>query len=282
MSRGKFKLVLALQVSVHYWWVNTAERCETGRPTWTAESPDDGQFERVLFHPSHSNQAHPHWTSLGSEEKAMVTLVIVAALRFYRDGLAEVLPRRPGVRVVGVAAERDEARQLITTVLPDVVLLDAQLPGARDLLPCDAHVVVIGVEGTEDEVVEWAEAGVVGYVTRDGSLDELVSAIEAAAAGELRCSPRIAACMQRRLSALALAVDVRAAAPHVQLTSREREIVQLIMRGYSNKGIARDLGIGAATAKNHVHNILSKLRVEHRAEAAAWLRRYPSGSGSIR
>jgi DNA-binding NarL/FixJ family response regulator len=88
--------------------------------------------------------------------------------------------------------------------------------------------------------------------------------------------------MRQRLSELSLRVSERAApAPGVQLTAREREIVELIGRGLSNKGVARHLGIGMATAKNHVHNILGKLQVEHRDEAAAWLRRHPSGSARV-
>jgi two-component system, NarL family, nitrate/nitrite response regulator NarL len=212
----------------------------------------------------------------------MTSLVIVAAIRYVREGLAEVLPRRPGLSVVGTAAERDEARRLVTALRPHVVVLDAGLPGARELVSGAPRVVVIGVEGGEEEVVEWAEAGVAGYVPRDGSLDELVEAVRAAARGELHCSPRIAACIQRRLTALSVLVAQHAApGPPVQLTVREREIVELIAHGLSNKGIARHLGIGMATAKNHVHNILGKLQVEHRDQAAAWLRRHPSGSARV-
>jgi two-component system, NarL family, nitrate/nitrite response regulator NarL len=213
---------------------------------------------------------------------AMTSIVIVAPTRFYREGLAEVLPRRQGLHVTGTAAERDEARLLVAELRPDVVLLDAGLPGARDLVSGAFRIVVIGVDGGEDEVVEWAEAGVAGYVPRDGSLDDLSEAVHAAARGELRCSPRVAACIQRRLVALSVLVAERpAAGAPVQLTAREREVVELIALGRSNKGIARHLGIGMPTAKNHVHNILAKLQVEHRDEAAAWLRLHPSGSAGV-
>lgn len=201
----------------------------------------------------------------------MIRVLIVSQIRFYREGLAEVLPRHPGLCVAGTASSQDEARALMDSVRPDVVLLEAALPGARSLLDGPARVVVVAVGDGEKEVLGWAEAGVSGYVTREGSLAELVAAVEGAAAGELHCTPRIAASLQRRISSLARE-RVAPAAP-VHLTVREREIVELIARGLSNKGIARHLGIETATAKNHVHNILSKLQVERRLDAAVWLRR---------
>jgi DNA-binding NarL/FixJ family response regulator len=205
----------------------------------------------------------------------MIRVLIVSQIRFYREGLAEVLPRHPGLAVAGTAASLDEARALMATVHPDVVLLEAALPGARALLGGPARVVVVAVGDGEDEVLGWAEAGVSGYVTREGSLAELVGAVEGAAAGELHCSPRIAAWLLRRLSSLASLVRERGApAAPVILTTREREIVELIGRGLSNKGIARELGIETATAKNHVHNILRKLQVVRRLDAAAWLHRH--------
>jgi two-component system, NarL family, nitrate/nitrite response regulator NarL len=212
----------------------------------------------------------------------MVRLLVVTGIRFYREGLAAVLAGRSGIAACGAAHDAAEARGLIADDPPDVVLLDVALAGARELVTACAHpagmrVVVMAVGEQNDELLEWAELGVAGYVGRDGSLEELCDTVEAAARGELRCSPAMASTLLRHLSTLAGIVrGARRQLPAVQLTAREHEIVVLIASGLSNKGIARRLGIEVATAKNHVHNILRKLQVEHRADAAAWLRLHPS------
>jgi DNA-binding NarL/FixJ family response regulator len=122
---------------------------------------------------------------------------------------------------------------------------------------------------SEESVLAFAEAGIAGYVPREGSVQDLVDAVERAVRGELQCSPQLAGAIIRRLA-------WRAAAgsdfPRGPLTARETEIVRLIDQGLSNKEIAVRLGIEVATVKNHVHNLLEKLRVRRRAEAAAHIR----------
>src|SRR5439155_827652 len=105
---------------------------------------------------------------------------------------------------------------------------------------------------------------------REASIDDLVTVIESVARGEAICSPRVAAGLLRRVAALAAGHG--GDLPRAQLTNREREIVRLIDNGLSNKEIARALGIEVATVKNHVHNILEKLQVHRRGEAAARVR----------
>ncbi|MDQ5821587.1 MAG: response regulator transcription factor, partial [Actinomycetota bacterium] len=135
-------------------------------------------------------------------------------------------------------------------------------------------VVALGVTEADDDVLPLAEAGVAGYVTRDGTVDDLLATVESVAAGETICSPRITATLLRRVALLAR--DRGAAAEAKRgLTHREREIVDLIDEGLSNKEIAVRLRIELATVKNHVHNILDKLHVRRRAEAAAAVRRTP-------
>jgi two-component system nitrate/nitrite response regulator NarL len=119
-------------------------------------------------------------------------------------------------------------------------------------------------------VLGCAEAGVAGYVPREASLEDLVETIGCASRGELRCSPQLGVTLLRQLALRAAGVDD--AASRAPLTSREVEIVRLIEHGLSNKEIATRLGIQVATVKNHVHNLLEKLRIHRRAEAADRLR----------
>jgi DNA-binding NarL/FixJ family response regulator len=131
------------------------------------------------------------------------------------------------------------------------------------------------VGGNAADIIVCAEAGASGYVTREGSLADLVTAINSAAQDELACSPKIAAALIRRVATLAAAH--RDDAVGARLSRREIEIVSLIDRGLTNKEIAGRLFIALATVKNHVHNVLDKLDVQGRDEAAAWIRRQRPG-----
>jgi DNA-binding NarL/FixJ family response regulator len=131
--------------------------------------------------------------------------------------------------------------------------------------------VVIGIADSDSDVLDCVERGAAGFVTRDASIEELAGAIRRAANGELVCSPRTAGSLVRRLSALA--AELRPVPASVHLTRREREVAALMREDLSNKEIATRLRIEVATVKNHVHNVLDKLRVHRRAEAARLLTR---------
>ena len=131
------------------------------------------------------------------------------------------------------------------------------------------RVVAFAVPETEDDIIACAEAGVAACVTREASIDELVATIERVGSGESLCSPQVAAVLLRRVATLAAA---RSDEPAATLTSREREILDLIAEGLSNKQIGQVLCIQVPTVKNHVHNLLEKLEVHSRHEAAALLR----------
>jgi DNA-binding NarL/FixJ family response regulator len=122
----------------------------------------------------------------------------------------------------------------------------------------------------ETDVLTCAEIGISGYVTRDGSLCDVVSAITAAVRGEVRCSPKIAGLLFRRVAALSTERRGHSAGG---LTARETQIVRLLQEGLSNKMISRSLGIECATVKNHVHSILGKLGVHRRADAVSLLQK---------
>jgi DNA-binding NarL/FixJ family response regulator len=143
----------------------------------------------------------------------------------------------------------------------------------------DACVIALSVEETDEELIACAEAGVAGFVRRDAAFDELTTTISSVVRGELPCSPQTAAILLRRIAQLA--AERRRVTVTARLTPREREIVRLIDDGLSNKEIAGRLHIELATVKNHVHNILEKLQVHGRLEAAAHLRGDATSGGRI-
>lgn len=206
----------------------------------------------------------------------MIRVLVVDDTRLYREGLAHILGRGGEIVIVGTAAHQEESLDRIRELHPDLVLLHMAIPESIPTLRAivdaapDVRVVAIGVTDSESEVVACAEAGVAGYLLRDGSLDDLVATIQSVARGETLCSPRIAATLLRRLAALAAERQSWKFQGH--LTPRELEIVQYIDLGLSNKEIAQRLSIEVRTVKNHVHNILEKLQVRRRGEAAARMR----------
>jgi two-component system, NarL family, nitrate/nitrite response regulator NarL len=204
----------------------------------------------------------------------VIRVLIVGDIRLYREGLADILSRRPTITVVGSASSREEGVALAAELTADFVLLDMAMPDSLGTVRAfraavrAARVVALGVPEVEREVIDCAEAGVAGYVTRDRSLADMVEAVESAARGEALCSPAMTATLMRRVEALA----AERSPGRSPLTPRELEIVRLIDDGLSNKQIAHQLCIEIATVKNHVHHILEKLRVQRRSEAAARVR----------
>jgi len=213
----------------------------------------------------------------------MIRALIAGPSRVHREALALALSQARRVRVLGTASHREEILARLVETPPDIVLVDFAMPEAATIVAeirCrtpSVKVVAITLGETEAEVIQLAEAGVAGYVLPDGSLDDLIIAVESAVRGELYCPPRVAFTLLRRVGAIALgSVTARqeeaALSPVHELTGREREILQLVDQGMSNKQIARQLGIEVATAKNHVHNILQKLHVHRRIDASSWYR----------
>jgi two-component system, NarL family, nitrate/nitrite response regulator NarL len=209
--------------------------------------------------------------------RGQISLLVVADVRLYREGLSSSLARRDHLKVMGHTANGDQVMALIASVRPDVVVLDM---ATRDSLAIvrqihesapSVKVIAFAVEEIDSEILACAEAGVAGWVGCEASIDDLLATIESVVRQELRCSPRMAATLFRRLATLARSSSLAQA--DSTLTGREREVLALIDRGLSNKEIAQRLNIEVATVKNHVHNLLGKLGATSRAEAAANLRR---------
>ena len=205
-----------------------------------------------------------------------IRVLLACDVRLYREGLAAGLAARPWITVVGAAPSAADAVAAARQCAPELVLLDMAMPGSlsavrsiRSSLP-GVKVFALGIQEDPDVVVRCAEAGLLGYVPRDASLDDLVAAIERGRRGEVLASPLISASLMRHVTLLA--ERQRQAGSATSLTQRESEVLALVDQGLSNKEIARRLAIGLTTVKNHVHRILEKLQVSRRGAAAAHVR----------
>jgi two-component system, NarL family, nitrate/nitrite response regulator NarL len=219
--------------------------------------------------------AHPR-----AEEGRAVRAYVVSDVRVTRQALADCLQRR-GVNVIGHTACTADVPQTLQRDGPDVALVDMAGGGTTVLIrriSRTARVVrpiAFGLQEDAAGVIACAEAGVAAFISSDGSLADLVAAIESVVRGEATCSPRMTAELLRRLALLADGGRVLELEP--VLTTRELQVAALISDGMTNKEIARRLSIEVATVKNHVHHILEKLGVRRRREILARLR-----EGSLR
>lgn len=227
-------------------------------------------------------------TKPGKDSDAIVVTVFDDT-RLYRDGLANILGTHTDIRIVGVVSDLAQLLDHVHISPPDIVLMRMGMRGCIDTLQTVVRtapavkVVMLGVSESEDEVITCAEAGAAGYLPRTGSLGDLLDVLRSVSLGETLCSPRIAATLLKRIATLAgTAKQLRAPSSNGdfrRLTTREREIVGLIDQCLSNKEIAQRLAIDVHTVKNHVHNILQKLHVHRRSEAA---RRIGEGNLTVR
>jgi DNA-binding NarL/FixJ family response regulator len=206
---------------------------------------------------------------------AKTRVVIASSVRLVREGLVASLRGCDGIVVDAVNLD-PEGIARIAAIAPEVVLVDLGHAGATAMtrllkVACsDAKLVAFALAEIDDDVFACAAAGFSGYVPRESGADELYRTLMDAAGGRMNCAPHITAAMFSRLSDLLQQRPARMALP--SLTARESEILTLAEEGRSNKEIARHLRISSATVKNHIHNILQKLRVGRRGEAVAQLR----------
>lgn len=213
----------------------------------------------------------------------MIRALIVVDIPFYREGLQELLARSGEIDVVGAVSGAAEAEEIARVSLPHVVLVDIGGPDVGIVLdrllklPVAPRIVALAVAETPQDVTRWVEAGVAGYVPRTASSNELIQALKDVVRDEVRCPPQIASTLMRRLAALAASAQPLRTALGL-LTDREQEVLELLADGLPNKVIAARLRIQPATAKNHVHNILHKLELNGRMQAASVLNRERSRS----
>jgi DNA-binding NarL/FixJ family response regulator len=200
----------------------------------------------------------------------IISLLIVDDHPVVRDGLRGMFASDPGFDVLGEAAGGVEGVELALRLDPDVVLMDLRMPAGSGVEAiaeltrrgARAKVLVLTTYDTDSDTIPAIEAGATGYLLKDAPREELFAAARAAAEGRTVLSPAIA-------SRLVSAVRKPAVPAGEVLSAREREVLELVAKGTSNREIARELFISEATVKTHLTHLYGKLAVKDRAAAVA-------------
>jgi DNA-binding NarL/FixJ family response regulator len=203
-------------------------------------------------------------------------VVIVDDHDLFRTGLRNLLEEQ-GVHVVAEAATGNDAVRLVRELAPDVVVMDLNMPGMggvdatrhiSSIAPL-TRVVMLTISDQDTDVMDAILAGACGYLLKDSSIQELITGIEAASRGESLISPNIASKVLQRVRATSTQPDI-ANTIRAELSDREIEVLKLIANGKDNAVIAAELCISPKTVKNHISNILMKLQIDNRIQAAVY------------
>ncbi len=209
-----------------------------------------------------------------------ITIVVVDDHPLFRQGVVAALQGEPDFQVVGETDSGEQALQLARTLMPQVMLLDVSMTGWNGIttaekvsIACPATaIVMLTVSDDKDRLLAAFKAGARAYVLKGVSAQELARVVRAAAAGEVYVSQSLAGEMLVSLT------QGKAPDPLQELTSREREILALIGNGYTNRQIGEKIFLSEQTIKHYVTNILQKLQVRSRVEAALLATRHERGT----
>jgi DNA-binding NarL/FixJ family response regulator len=207
-----------------------------------------------------------------------ISLVLIDDNRLLREGLAGLIRKQPDFRILAASGDIDEALRKVRKAKPRVVLLDFSLEShdslrvtttVRQEVP-EARVIVMGLLPVQEDVAAFVRAGASGFIMKDASFDDFVGTIRAVADGAGVLPPELTGSLFGEI-ARQVASRGRASVPEgVRLTERERQVIDLLGEGLSNKEMAARLHVAVHTVKSHVHNVLEKLALHTRLEVAAF------------
>lgn len=206
----------------------------------------------------------------------MISVALIEDNRLVREGIVALLSQHSDLRVVAEGSNGETL--LIADLQPHVVLLDLGLRNGDSLKVAqkirkefpDAKVIVMDLLPVHEEIVEFVHAGVSGFVMKDATVQDLVDAIRSVADGAQILPPEMTGTLFSQIARQAVAKGRSKTLDSVRMTPREREVINLIAEGMSNKEIARHLHIATHTVKSHVRNIMEKLMLHTRLQIAAY------------
>jgi two-component system NarL family response regulator len=211
------------------------------------------------------------------ERDEAIRVLVVDDHALFRRGLQMVLEGEPDIEVVGEATDGDQAVRMTEETAPDVVLMDVRMPNRsgleatraiRDISPA-TKILMLTISDDEADLYEAVKAGACGYLLKEISIEEVAGAVRAVNGGQSLITPSMASKLLGEFAAMLNRRESRVV-PDPHLTERELSVLKLVAQGLSNRGIGAELFISENTVKNHVRNILEKLRLHSRMEAVVY------------
>lgn len=209
-----------------------------------------------------------------------ISLVVIDDNRLLREGLAHLIREQKDFKILAASADADEAMRKVREAKPDVVLLDFGLEDHDSLaITATVHkevptakVIVLGLLPLEEDIVSFVRAGASGFIMRDATFEEFVRTIRSVVSGMVVLPAQLTGSLFNQIARQAGRRAVPRELESIRLTQRERQVIDLIAEGLSNKDIATRLHIAVHTVKSHVHNVLEKLALHSRLEVAVFSR----------
>ena len=214
---------------------------------------------------------------MGAEVRP-IALVLIDDNRLLREGLAAMLQSQPGFKVLVASADVNEALLKVREAKPDVVLVDfgledhdsLSLTGTVHTEVPGARVIVMGLLPLQEDVADYVRAGASGFIMKNSSLEDFFTTIRAVAGGAQVLPPALTNTLFSQITRNSTGRNKTRVLEAVRLTNRERQVIDLLGEGLSNKEISTRLHIAVHTVKSHVHNVLEKLALRSRLEVAAF------------
>jgi DNA-binding NarL/FixJ family response regulator len=208
-----------------------------------------------------------------------ISVMIIEDNRLLRQGITSMINERPDMKVVGSFGDTEKSLSKIEELNPDVVLIDLGLRSRNSLhavklirhKSAEVKIIVMDLMPVEDDIIDFVKAGASGFILKDAKVPEFLKTIQSVASGKKVLPPNMTDTLFNQIIERAISTFKSPTLRHlIKMTKRERQVVELIADGLSNKEIGKALHLSPFTIKSHVHNILEKMALRSRVQIAAY------------